>query len=60
MVASGGESGTDQVVRLRNVFQKGVAKPVQNLTPEPAVFFLRIFDLAKKKPRKNQQHLAKK
>ena len=35
MVASGGESGTDQVVRLQR-FQKGAAKPVQNLTPEPA------------------------
>ena len=34
---SGGESGTDQVVSLFNVFSKSAAKPVQNLTPEPAV-----------------------
>ena len=36
IVASGGESGTDQVVSLGNVFQKGAAKQVQNVTPEPA------------------------
>ena len=35
MFASGGESGTDRAVRLRNVFQEGSAKQVQNLTPEP-------------------------
>ena len=34
---AGGESGTDQVVRLGNVFQKGATKPVQKLTSEPAV-----------------------
>ena len=33
---AGGESDIDQVGRLGSVCQKGAAKPVQKLTPEPA------------------------
>ena len=37
MVASGGESGTDQVVGYAQRFPKKYRKTVQKLTPEPAV-----------------------